>query len=285
MAESLNTLTEFTAEEIHALDVELKVGVLGTVTDTGLPHLTMISTLRPYAPRSLVWGQFTEGLSKSYIQDNPKTGFLIMSLDKNLAYGKAIFSHTTRQGPEFENYNNLPMFRYNAYFGIHTVYYLDMVSNTGLNPLPMGRVIIGAVLTILARSLAKKRVNREVLNPWVRGLLNKLDNLKFLGYIAEDGFPVVLPAIQAQAWDQERVIFSIAGSGDQIKDIPVGIPMAVFGMSFDMEDVLLRGTYSGIRRISGIPCGVVEIDWVYNAMPPKPQQIYPPVPLKTITDF
>ena len=68
----------FTAQDMQDLDVELKVGILGTVNDDGLPHLTMLSSLRPYAETGLVWGQFTEGLSKRFVQKNPKTGFLIM---------------------------------------------------------------------------------------------------------------------------------------------------------------------------------------------------------------
>lgn len=285
----------FTQADIRDLDVELKVGILATVTDTGLPHLTMISSLRPYKADGLVWGQFTEGLSKGYIQENPKAGFLIMSLDKCVWRGTARFSHTAKDGPEYENYNNLPMFRYNAYFGVHTVYYMDLLENSGRQALPLGQVVYAAVTTILARtfgmrlqmrrSQGRRVPNRPVLNPWVRGLLNKMDNLKFLSYVREDGYPVVLPAIQTQVLDTELVIFSTGYLGDDLAQIPPGIPMAVFGMSFDMEDVLLRGTYQGIRRVGGVPCGLVEIDWVYNSMPPKAQQIYPPVQVTPVVDF
>jgi hypothetical protein len=278
-------ITVFNPEDIQDLDVELKVGILGTVTPEGLPHLTMISSLRPYAPRGLVWGQFTEGQSKSFVRQNPKTGFLIMSLDKQVWRGKADFSHTAKNGPEFDNYNNLPMFRYNAYFGVHTVYYMDLVTNSGRTSLPMSRVIGAAILTILARSLGRETDTESVLNPWTRGLLNKLDNLKFLGYVGEDGYPVVLPVIQTQAWDAQRVIFSTAAYKDELRAIPAGVPMAIFGLSFDMEDVLLRGTFMGLRRVAGVPCGIVEIDWVYNAMPPKPQQIYPPHKVEAVREF
>ena len=89
MSERNTTPTEFNPDDIAALDVELKVGILGTVNDEGLPHLTMISSLRPYSPCGLVWGQFTEGLSKRYVRENPKTGFLIMSLEKQVWRGKA----------------------------------------------------------------------------------------------------------------------------------------------------------------------------------------------------
>lgn len=285
MQEPILKIKEFSQDDISALDVELKVGILGTVNDQGLPHLTMISSLRPYAPKNLVWGQFTEGLSKEYIQRNPKAGFLIMSLDKQVWRGKALFTHSQKSGPEFEYYNNLPMFRYNAYFGVHTVYYMDLVEYNGVEPLPMGKVIASAVKTLVARSITRRPHRQNVLNPWTRNLINKLDNLKFISYIDNGGYPVVLPVIQSQAWDSQRVIFSSSAYHAELSTIPKGIDMAFFGMSFDMEDVLLRGTYSGLQRVAGFQCGVVDIDWVYNSMPPKPGQIYPPIQMEAVSEF
>jgi hypothetical protein len=56
-------------------------------------------------------------------------------------------------------------------------------------------------------------------------------------------------------------------------------------MALTMEDVLLRGKYLGIRRLAGIRSALMEVDWVYNPMPPVPGQIYPPVELKAVTEF
>ena len=67
--------------------------------------------------------------------------------------------------------------------------------------------------------------------------------------------------------------------------IPAGTAVAVFGMPFSMEDVLLKGIFEGTRGVGGVNCGVAKIDWVYNAMPPKPQQIYPPVKVEAVTEF
>ena len=275
----------FTEKDIHDLDVELKVGLLATITPEGEPHLTMLSSIRPYEPDKLVWGQFTEGLSKAYILENPHCGFLIMSLDKQLWMGKARYTHKTKQGPEMENYNNLAMFRYNAYFGVHTAYYMDLVSQSGRMPLPMSNVIFAAVKTIIARTLATKHTEPKVVNTWVNGLLNKLDNLKFISYIDNDGYPVVLPVIQTQTLDSDRVVFALGAFTRELKQIPAGVRMAVYGMSFDMETVLMRGTFNGVQPIAGIPAGVVTIDWVYNSMPPVPQQIYPPVQVEPVREF
>jgi hypothetical protein len=278
-------LTSFSQQDIQALEPTMKVGILATVNDEGLPHLTLISSLRANTPGQIIWGQFTEGLSKGFIRKRPQTGWLVMTLDRQLWRGKARFTHTARGGPEFEWYNNTPMFRYNAYFGIHTVYYLDLVEHTGRQPLPMGRVVPAAVQTMIARTLSRKHSSAEVLNPWTQALMNKLDNLKFLAYLEADGYPVVIPVIQAQVADPEHVLFSVAAFGEDLGSIPKGAIVAILGMSLEMEDVLMRGEFEGIRRFGGVRCGCVRVSWVYNPMPPKPQQIYPPVALEPVTVF
>jgi hypothetical protein len=233
----------------------------------------------------MVFGQFTEGRSKAFIRENPRAGWLVMTLDRQLWRGTADFTHTATQGPEFEMYNNTPMFRYNAYFGVHTVYYLDLVAHTGRQALPMGRVVLAAVQTMLARALSGRRDAAQVLNPWTQALMNKLDNLKFVAYVGADGYPVVIPAIQAQAADAEHILFSTGAYGDELVAISAGATVAVFGMSLQMEDVLLRGEFEGIRRVGGVRCGRVRVDWVYSPMPPKAQQIYPLAGLEAVRRF
>ncbi len=284
-SDAVYALTEFSAADMEAHEPMMKIGLLATVNAEGLPHLTLISSLQANTAGQLTFGQFTEGLSKVHVHDNPKIGFLVMTLDRELWRGKATFSHTAQQGPEFERYNNTPMFRYNAYFGIHTVYYLDLVAQSGREPLPMGHVIRAAIGTRLTRMLAGNRSAKGVLNPWTRGLLNKLDNLKFLAYVGSDGHPLIVPVIQAQAADAEHVLFSTGAYKDELEAIPEGTTVAIYGMSLDMETVLLRGAFHSLRRVAGIRCGIVQVHWVYSPMPPKPQQIYPRLELEPVTVF
>ena len=278
-------LTAFSPEDIRSTQPAMKIGLLATVTPAGLPHVTLITSLMACAPQQMAFGQFTEGLSKQYILNNPKTGFLIMGLDKNLWRGKATFTHSTKEGPEYDYFNNVPMFRYNAYFGIHTVYYLDLLSHTGKGPLPMNRIILAAIQTMLARTLGRKPGKVEVLNPWTRLFLDKLDNLKFIAWVGEDGYPAIIPAIQAQSLDGQHILFSTSVYTDELKAIPTGSDVAVFSMALTMEDVLLRGKYLGMRRMAGIKTGMVEVDWVYNPMPPVAGQIYPPVKLQAVEKY
>jgi hypothetical protein len=279
------TLTTFTPEEIDAFSPTMKIGLVATLNPDGLPHLTLIASLQANSPTQMIWGQFVEGLSKEYVQLDPKVGFLIMTLDRQLWRGKATFTHIATQGPEFEMYNNTPMFRYNAYFGVHTVFFLDLVEHTGRQPLPMGRVVFAAIQTMIARALSSGRGQKPVLNLWTQQLMNKLDNLKFLAYAGPDGYPVIVPVIQAMAAGSEQIIYSTGAFGDELAAVPQGATVAVFGMSLQMEDVLMRGEYQGLQRVAGIRCGSVRVNWVYNPMPPKPQQIYPPVCVEPITSF
>jgi hypothetical protein len=280
-----HVLTSFSPEEIDAFSPTMKIGLLATVNPDGLPHLTLVASLQANSPTQMIFGQFTEGLSKKHVRQDPKVGWLIMTLDRQLWRGKATFTHTATQGPEFEMYNNTPMFRYNAYFGVHTVFFLDLLEHTGRLPLPMGHVVFAAIQTMIARALGPRPSQTPVLNLWTRQLMNKLDNLKFLSYVGADGYPRIIPAIQAMAAGADQIIYSTGAFGDDLYAIPLGASMAVFGMSLQMEDVLMRGKYLGLRRIRGIRCGSVAVDWVYNPMPPKPQQIYPQVTVEPVTTF
>jgi hypothetical protein len=280
-----NLQTTFTEDDMRAFEPELKIGLLATINSEGLPHLTLLSSLKASGPNQVVFGQFTEGLSKENIRQNPRTAWLIMSLDKHLWRGRSTFTHTAAAGQDYDFYNNTPMFRYNAYFGIHTVYYMDLVDYFGRQPLPMGDIIAASLQTILAKALHIRRPSHAVLNPWTRQLMAKLGNLKFIAYVRPDGYPEIIPVLQLQPLDRQRMVFADSPYSADLSAIPSGVSVAVFCLSLDMEDVLVRGQYKGIHRIAGIPCGLVDVNWVYNSMPPRPLQIYPELPLQAVEEF
>ncbi len=182
-------------------------------------------------------------------------------------------------------YNNIPMFRYNAYFGVHSVHCANLVAQYGREALPMRGVVIGAIKTMIAKRRSKNRADAQVLNTWTRQLLDRMSNLKFLAYVGRDGYPHIIPIIQAQTLDSQHVLFATSVYRDELAAMPEGATVAVFGMSLDMEDVLLRGIYQGVQRMMGLQCGTVRVNWVYNSMPPVPGQIYPKVEVKPVTTF
>ena len=281
----MKTKKQFSNEDIEAFKPESKVGLLATVNEAGLPHLTLITTLQANGPEEVIWGQFTEGKSKENVLKNSKTGFLIMTLDKNLWRGKAVWRESKKEGSEYIYFNKLPMWRYNSYFGLHTIHYMDLVETTEKAALPIAGIVISALLTKFSKTAAKTKNSEIIMNEWTVNLLNKLDALKFLSYVTEDGFPVIIPLLQCQAADSRRLVFHPGAYADELLKLKKGVDVAILGLTLEMQDVLVRGKFMGYKKHQAVKLGSVDIDWVYNSMPPVVGQIYPPTEIKTVEDF
>lgn len=276
---------EFDEEAIKTFKPAEKVGLLATKNFEGLPHICMITSMQANGPKELLVGEFVAGVSKQYIQKNHDVAFLIMTISRNMWRGKATWTHLAKEGPEYEQMNLIPMFRYNTYFGINTVHYFDLLEVSEKEPLPMNNIIGAAVKTMLAKSSRKTGNKERILVPFIETLFNGLMSLKFLAYIKPDGFPTIIPIIQCQAADSRRLAFASGVYDDELNAIPAGTKVAVFCMNFSFEDVLIRGTFNGFKKSLLGNIGTVDIEWVYNPMPPATGQVYPEIELKTITEF
>jgi len=281
----VKTFNAFAPQDLKAFEPTEKIGLLATVNPAGLPHVTMITALQAKTPTQLVWGQFTEGLSKHHVKENPRTAFLIMTLDRRLWRGKARYTHARREGEDYVLFNEKPMFRYNSYFGIHTVHYMDLVETTAGEPLPLGRIIPASLLTWLGKHGAGTGEREPILTPWGVSLFGRLDTLKFLSYLGADGFPIHIPLVQCQAAHSRRLVFSPLAYESELAAVPPGATVAVFGLSLQMENLLVRGTFAGYRRRPLVKLGTVELDFVYNSMPPNHGQIYPRTELRPVTQL
>ena len=281
----MKSFREFDINDMKEFEPEAKVGLIATINPEGLPHITLITALQAKTPSQVIWAQFSEGMSKKNVRINPHTAFLIMTLDKALWRGKARWTHTETGGEDFDMFNQKPMFRYNAYFGIHTVYYMDLVETYGREKLPLLNIALASLLTGAAKSGAKTDAGGQILRPWGEKLFNRLDSVKFIAWIGENGFPCITPLIQCRAADSRRLVFSTAAYGKELNEIKKDTCVAVFGLTLDMEDILIRGTFTGKGWSCGIKLGMIDIEWVYNSMPPKAGQIYPELRLKQVVDF
>jgi len=261
-----------------------KVALVATINPEGLPHISLLTSLQAIGPTKMVLGEFSRGQSKDFMQKNHNVGFLIMTLDRHLCRGTARWTCLATEGPEYQMMNEKPMFRYNTYFGINTVHYFDLVETTERESLPLAKIGLAVLKTSLARSGARRKIS-PILKPFAMSIVDRIDSLKFLSYIDKNGFPILIPIIQCLAADSGRLAFSPSVYQDEILVIPKGTTVAVFAMTMQMEDILMRGTYNGIRRYRGVQLATMDITWAYNSMPPVHGQIYPEVALKPVTNY
>ncbi len=259
-------------EDREVLFRDSKIGLLSTIDDEGMPHITFISSIQPLGSDSLTAGQFCAGLSKKFFRERKNVGFLIFSPAMEIWRGRAVYEQTLCSGPEYELYNKKPMFRYNSYFGFGSIHYFNLFGITAKKKLTMGQIVGGAFKTRLLQPLHSSS-EKEILNDTSKEMFGQIDGLKFISYLDREGFPDIIPVIQAANAGRDRIVFSMSPYGKELAGIPDQADVAVFFVNLKMESVLIKGGYSKIKGI--LPCGLVEIKRVYNSMPPQPQYIYP----------
>lgn len=250
---------------IRMMDCDSKVGVLATEDENGYPHLSFISSIQALDEHALTFGQFSAGLSKRFIMDRPRVGFLALSADKRYLVGNATYTHSANTGEEFDLYNNKPLFRYNSYMGFYRIFYLNLERVSAIRPLPMGAIVLGAVLSRV-KALFVKKSEKNAL-PYVgQQLFSQLDSLKFLCYYDKTGNAVLIPVVQATSAGSDRIALSGIPYGKALRQIPENAKAAILCLNLKMESVLVKGRYTK---------GILEIEQVYNSMPPKMEYVYP----------
>ena len=275
----------FNEKDIEAFRPAEKIGLVATIDAGGNPHISLLTSIMAIGPDKMTVGQFSVGLSKLNMRERKNIGFLVLTLDERMWRGTARWTGFADNGPEYEIYNNMPMYRYNTYFGINRVHYLDLVETTDGEKVPKGGIARGLLLTALARGGARTGIDGEILTPFGRKIFDRLDSLKFLSFINDGGFPEIIPVIQCSSADSRRLVFAPTVYGKELSAVKPGGTVAVFAQTMDMENILIRGTYNGMKRCRGIRLGSVDINWVYNSLPPAHGQIYPPVEMKPVVNF
>ena len=250
---------------IRMMDCDSKVGVLATEDESGYPHLSFISSIQALGDQALTFGQFSAGLSKRFIMDRPHVGFLVLSADKRYLSGNATYTHSANTGKEFDLYNNKPLFRYNSYMGFYRVFYLNLERISAINPLPMGAIVLGAILSRV-KALFVRKSERKALPLVGQQLFSQLDSLKFLCYYDKKGKAQLFPVVQATCAGTDRIALSSIPFGKQLRQIPDGAKVSILCLTLKMESVLVKGRYTK---------GLLEIERVYNSMPPKMEYVYP----------
>jgi hypothetical protein len=258
-----------------------KIALVATVNAAGAPHVTLLTTLSAFGPGALTIGEFSRGLSKAFMAVRPRVGFLVLGLDRRLWRGRALWRQSRKDGPEYVKYNSQPMFRYNAYFGINTVHYLDLVGLEGPQALPTAGIALASIATLVKAPLGRRAAGPPVLVPAAQAILDRFGSLNFLAYVDADGFPRLVPVLQARSAGPSRIVFTPGPYRRELRAIPEGTATAVFTMNLEMECFLARGKFG---KIKGSGLLGIDLDFLYNSAPPCHGQVYPPKPLEPWTE-
>jgi hypothetical protein len=267
---------------MDAFEADAKIALLATLDSAKLPHLTLLTSLQAKSPRTLMFGQFCEGASKTNLRRDPHAAFLVLDARKRVWRGTASWTGEASQGDDYEAYNRKPMFRYNAYAGIHKVHYLDIVELSGIETLPAVRTALGSLVMRTAGAPAKSRWREGALKAWAIRHFDSVRTLKFGAVVGDDGYPRIHFALRCATYGPSRLMLAPGAFGADLKKIEDGAAVAIFALNLNLESVLVRGRFAGYRRAFGTRAATLEMDWVYNSMPFKHGQIFPSQPLRAV---
>ena len=263
-----NWKPEISKDGIELSQLEIGLKLITTVDPRGWPHITMISFSKAKtsvsaekSSQEVVWGQFTEGNSKKNVFENPK------------------------QGEDCEYFSRLPLLRYLTYTNVWRTFHNSIKSASPVRNLGEGGIIKGVIANIFGKGGAKVKNPEEKLTDFGFDLFNGPFNPKFISYIDTDGYPIVIPCFQLRAPDRSRLTFTLSQFKEELEDIPVNAHVSVFGVvaaNLELVNQMVNGRFTGFEKSRGI----IEIDEIYNSMPPLAGVIYPKLQVKPkILDF
>jgi len=281
--------SEISEKGIEFTQPDIMLKLISTIDERGWPHITLIASNRAISKDKIVWGAFTEGSSKKYVKKRPKQGIFYMTAEMPFKFlqVKADFSHTTKEGEDLEHFNQSQLMRYFTYVRVHTAYYNNIVAATPIRDLPLFGIVKGIIKDIIGKGGAKTNLEEKKLNVIGHKLFAAAIAVRVISYIdPTDGYPTMIPAIQLQAADRNRLVFPPSILKEDLYQIPVDSKVAVFGMNFDYYNQVVKGTFTGFKKFRGIKFGVIEIEEIYNSTPPVTGVIYPKVEtISKITEF
>jgi len=280
---------EASKDVIEFTQPEIMLKLVGTIDDRGWPHVTFIVSNRVISKTQLVWAAFTEGMSKKNVLKNPKQGILYMTSEMPFKFLqlKVDFINISKEGEDLEHFNNAKLFRYLTYYRVHTAYYNNIIASTAVRNLPIFGIIKGILKNVIGKGGAKTKLKEKRLNVIGYKLFTAAIAVRAIVYIdPSDGYPIIIPCIQLQAADHNRLVFPPSILKEDLYQIPINSKVAVFGMNFDFANQVVKGTFTGFKRFRGIKFGVIEIEEIYNSSPVVVGKIYPEIKtLPKVTDF
>ena len=102
--------------------------------------------------------------------------------------------------------------------------------------------------------------------------------VRVIAYIdPSDGYPILVPHLQLQAIDHNRLYFPFTSLKEDLQKIPTNAKVAVFASNFDMANQVVKGMFTGFKKTGDVEYGLIDIEEVYNSSPPITGKIYPKI--------
>ncbi len=264
----IQTTPRIADEDIPKFRPELMVKLLATIDEQQHPNLVLIISLEARDNETVMFGEFITGKSKRNLELNSKCATAFMTLANEFWAIKGDFTDWAYEGPDYEYYNEKPLFKNNAYTGIARVAHINVKEVFSKRNVKLQRPLL-RVLKGFKKETAPSG-STEILPAMVDKIFRGPSNLKYLAFVDADGYPLIIPTMHLLPAEGSRLIFTPADYKEDIDRIKVGTFVTTYTLY--IEELLsyqVKGTYQGLQTYQDTEVGVINIEEVYCTMPPK----------------
>ena len=187
-------------------------------------------------------------------------GFLILTTDKYIWRGKAqpIVKQKV-EGPSIEPTYSKP--------DVSQDDQVRVIETHGKERLRLAPIVVASLLTKYASSSLSPTLDQPILEPWAQELFNKADSLKFVSFIIEDGYPVIVPLFHGLARDGTTIDFTLRVYRKELGLLKPSQKIALFTLATDLEQILVRGSFQGFARNRCVILGTIHLEWIHKLVP------------------
>ena len=185
---------------------DMMIKILATIDDDNKPNLVFINSFEANDNKTLTFAEFIWGKSKRYLQDRKKCAVDFLTLDNHNWIVKGDFDHWEYDGDKYDYYMHKDLFRNNAYTGITRVGYINVKKVIApKTPVKTDRKVVKILKNFVKEG--KANIDKpEIMPKMVEPIFKGTSNMKFIGFIDTDGYPMIIPTMELVPVNLNRLI-------------------------------------------------------------------------------
>jgi hypothetical protein len=264
------TILEQTPGLLEALRGEMTPKFMATRSASGSPNVVPCVSILPAddQPDTLFFGNFLLRKSIKNLEEDQRLAVLVITQDLKGWILKGDFVEFQRTGPYVDKQMSSNLLRYNAYTGIRNAGVIRVRSLEGSFSISKLQVALDYLRAKITASLPSpsslSEAGRGVEIPLpVRKEFARMVAVKVLAWIAEDGYPLIVPALSLQPSGERSLVGWLGVKG--LPTPPPGAQVATNILTFQAISYQAKGFW----QVHG-KAGALQVQEVYAGGPPYP---------------
>jgi hypothetical protein len=258
------SLLEQTHGLLDALRGEMTPKFLATRSADDVPNVVPCVSILPAEdqPDTVFFGNFLLRKSIKNLQQDTRVGMLVITPELRGWRLTGDFVEFQRTGPYVERQMSSSLLRYNAYTGVRNAGVIRVRSVEGAFAISRLQVAKDYALARLA-ALVRRGENGITLPLAVRREFARMVAVKVLAWIAQDGYPTIIPMLSLQpAGDKSLACWK---GSSQLPSPPADSLVATNILTFEAISYQAKGHWSARGQQ-----GAIAVREVYAGGPPYP---------------